>query len=122
MDVAVLSEDGLDVELGQAAELKLEGKSRLAVTDAGVFRVGGSTESKVARVGAVLVTADERQTAHAASKQLLLVVLHNGCQTGKDLLVVKALRVADGDVADSRELVVVLRLSNVRRSTLGEVS
>jgi hypothetical protein len=122
VDVAVLREDRLDVELRQTAELKLEGKSRLAVADAGVFSVGRSTESEVARVGAILVTADECQTAHAAGKELLLVVLHDGCKTGQDLLVVKALSVADGNVADSRELVIALRLSNVRRSTLGEVS
>ena len=50
MNVLVLSEDGLDLELGQTSELELEGKSGLTVTNAIILNVLRATESEVARV------------------------------------------------------------------------
>src|ERR1700753_1163075 len=108
VDVAVLREEGLDVELVQTAKLKLEGKGRLNVTDGNILLVVGATEGEVAGVGALLVAADERKAAHAAVVELLLVLIDNWQDAGENDVVVNALGVLNGNVADGREFVLAL--------------
>ncbi len=108
VDVLVLGEDGLDVELGQLAELELEGQGRLRVADAVVLVVVGAAERVVAGVGAVLAAADERQPADAARQQLVLVLGHERLDSVERLAVAQALGIADGHVDDGRELVRVV--------------
>ena len=115
VDVPVLGEDGLDLELGQTSELKLEGERRFAVTDALIFLVGRSTEGEVARVAAVLA-ADEGHTADAASEQLLPETGKNAADLSNDLVVVEIFEVADSHVADTGQFIV--RLNARSRSAL----
>jgi hypothetical protein len=109
VDVAVLSEDWLDAELGQSAKLKLEGQSRLNVTDAVVLDVLGTAEGEVPWVRTILVTADECQTAHTASKKLILVLVNNGIDSGQSLAIISVLGITDGNIADSGELITAVQ-------------
>ena len=110
MDVAVLSEDWLDVKLGESAKFELEGKSGLDVTDTGIFLICGSTEGVVARVCSVLVAANERDSADATRQKLLLEVIDDRQDAVQDFLVVGAFNVADSDVKNTSELVAMLGL------------
>jgi hypothetical protein len=122
VDVAVLGEDGCNVELGQTSELKLEGKSRLDVTDTGVFLVGRTTECVVAGVSTVLVTTDECQATNTACEKLILVLVDNGYETGKDLGVVQGLSILDSDVADCSELIGGVDFRGSRLALSGQLS
>src|ERR1700722_8760280 len=68
VNVPVLREDWLDLELGQPAKFKLEGQSRLAMSNARVFLERWATESEVTWIRAVLVPTDERETSNSACK------------------------------------------------------
>ncbi|GJD05392.1 hypothetical protein ColKHC_14217 [Colletotrichum higginsianum] len=105
VDVLVLGEDGLDVELGQSAELELEGKSGLAVTNAVILDVLGATERVVSRVGTVVAATDEGDATDVAVQEILLELLNDGDNARENLLITLALGVADGDIDDSRELI-----------------
>jgi hypothetical protein len=121
VDVAVLGEDGCNVELGQTSELKLEGKSRLNVTNGSVFLVGGTTESVVAGVSTILVTTDECQATNTACEKLVLVLVDNGNETGKDLGVVEGLSILNSDVADCSELISGVDLRGSRLALSGQI-
>ncbi|GKT88894.1 LOW QUALITY PROTEIN: hypothetical protein Ct61P_06744 [Colletotrichum tofieldiae] len=105
VDVLVLREDGLDVELGQPAELKLEGKSGLTVTNTVVLYILGATESVVTGVGTIVASTDEGNAANVAVQELLLELFDDGNNTRQNLLVTLALSVTNSDVDNGRELI-----------------
>jgi hypothetical protein len=108
VDTLVLSEDRLDVELAETSKLKLESKSRLAVTNTVILLVLGSTESVVTGVGTIAVAADECQAADTTGKELILELLNDRENIFEGLSVIAALKIADGDVDNSGELFLVL--------------
>jgi hypothetical protein len=105
VNVAVLGEDGLDVELGKTAKLQLEGKSGLAVTDTQILLVVGATESEVTRID-TLLAADEGNTTNTTSEELILVVSEQLFHLFNKLGIFHVLNIANGNVADSSELAV----------------
>ena len=102
VDVSVLSEDGLNLELGKTVEFKLERKCGLAVSDTLIFLVRGASEGVVAWVDAI-PTTDESHTTNTAGEQLFLVARDELADLGNNLSIFEVLNIADCNVQDSRE-------------------
>jgi len=70
VDVPVLGEHRTNLEFRQSPKLKLESGGRFVVANACIFVVGWATESKIARVGTFLVSADEGDATNFACQEL----------------------------------------------------
>ena len=108
VDVAVLREDGLDLEVRQPAQLELERERGLDVADALLLAEVRRAERVVAGIGAVAVTADEGDAADAARAHIVGEGADGAGDPLEHLVVVGRLAVLDRHVDHGRRLVFLL--------------